>query len=91
MLQNRYVGEVEGMMEIEREADISVEEIIAWLDEAREKIGRGNRLEGENLWMAVCRETLLKIAKLEEKIESLEKKVAELEEKVEELEEDLEG
>ena len=79
------------MMEIEREVDISVEAIIAWLDEAREKIGRGNRLEGENLWIAVCRETLLKIAKLEEKIESLEKKVAELGETVEELEEDLEG
>ena len=79
------------MMEIEREADVSVEDIIDWLDEAWYKVRSGKKLEGENLWIAVCRETLLKIAKLEEKIESLEKKVAELEEKVEELEEDLEG
>ena len=68
------------MMEIEKEVDISVEQLLKWIDEAGEKMDKGgiNRIAGENLWFAVCRDTLLKIAKLEEKIESLEKKVAEL-------------
>ena len=81
------------MMEIEKEVDISVEQLLKCLDKAGEEMDKGgiNRIAGENLWFAVCRDTLLKIAKLEEKIESLEKKVAELGETVEELEEDLEG
>ena len=81
------------MMEIEKEVDISVEQLLKWIDEAGEKMDKGgiNRIAGENLWFAVCRDTLLKIAKLEEKIKKLEKKVVELGETVEELEEDLEG
>ena len=70
------------MMEIERKADISIEKLIEQLDEAGEEMDKGgiNRIAGENLWFAVCRDMLLKMAKLEEKIRKLEEKIAELEE-----------
>ena len=59
---------------------IEIEKLIEQLDEAGEEMDKGgiNRIVGENLWFAVCKDTLLKMAELEKRIKELEEKLMEV-------------
>ena len=54
---------------------IEIEKMVELMNEAAEYLDKGNRIAGENLWFAVCKDMLEKIAELEKRIKELEERL----------------